>query len=99
MARSRHQRVYSMEQRQRILSEVARREADGISLERASLEAGVTSKTVRKWRRASAFEAVEIVASPAAISSTSLSVFDERSGLRVENMDLDGVAALIERLR
>lgn len=99
MAISRHRRMYSMAQRQRILSEVARREADGISLERASLEAGVTSKTVRKWRGASAFEAVEILASPAAISSPSLSVFDERSGLRVENMDLDGVAALIERLR
>jgi len=73
----------------------ARRDA-GVTLETIGKETGVPWKTLSRWsgasRRPKAFRRVEVV-SPAAV----LTVHGPH-GVRIEGLDLDGLAQLLRRL-
>lgn len=79
----------------------ARRVAGGDALDDVALELGLSPVTLRRWQRrpapAATFVPVELVASPAREPARGIVVHGPR-GLRVEGLDVAGVAELVRRL-
>ena len=89
---------YPVELKTRLISETRRRREAGGTLEAIGEELSIPWRTLARWcaeeRKATAgFRSVEIVAVP----SATLVVHGPR-GLRIEGLDLDGVADLVRRL-
>jgi len=89
---------YPSELKTRLVSETRNRTAGGETLKAIGEDLGVSWRTLARWcaeggRGRRAFRSVEVVAVPSATPT----VHGPR-GLRIEGLDLDGVAELIRRL-
>lgn len=87
-----------MELKARLIAEARSRRAAGTTLEAIGEELGVPWRTLARWCTAErkpkrAFRPVEIVAVPSARP-----IVHGPRGLRIEGLDLDGVAELVRRL-
>jgi len=84
-----------------MLSYTVARRRQGATLLAVGGEIGMNWKTLARWvgerKTASRFERVQVAAAPAAIVSASLVVHGPR-GLRIEGLDVGGVAELVRRL-
>jgi len=82
---------------EKVLSYTVARRRQGAELLAVSGELGISGKTLERWlgskRRARQFERVEVVTP----STHVLTVHGPR-GLRIEGLDVDGVAELVRRL-
>jgi transposase len=92
-------RRYPAGVREQVVSYVAARRAEGISLRVAAQELGMPWRTVRHWvqgrgRRGAALRTLAIAATPGA----STVVVHGPHGLRIEGLDLDQIAELLLRL-
>ena len=90
-------RAYPAAIRERVIAYVERRRAEGVADEAIGRELGISPMTFRRWvgGRTSAFALATFV--ELAAPSSSLIVHGPR-GLRIDGLDLEGVAALWERL-
>jgi hypothetical protein len=86
--------------RRAALDHIERRRGEGVSLAAAARETGVPYLTLRRWRAGArsrpAFRQVAVVA-PERVGRGLVVVLP--SGLRVEGLDVDGVAELARRLQ
>lgn len=85
---------------EKMLSYTVARRRQGATLLAVGGEIGMNWKTLARWvgerKTASRFERVQ-VAAPAAVASATLVVYGPR-GLRIEGLDVGGVAELVRRL-
>jgi len=86
---------------EKMLSYTVARRRQGATLLTVGGELGMNWKTLARWlseRKAARFERVEVVApKPAAVAPIPIVVHGPR-GMRIEGLDIDGVAALVRRL-
>jgi hypothetical protein len=86
--------------RKRVLSYIQSRQRQGASPEQISAELGLVLSTLQRWQKqtspAAEFERIEIVGEPIAPSGL---VVHGPAGLRIEGLDLAGVAELVRRLQ
>ena len=84
---------------EKILSYTVARRRQGADLLTVSAELGISSKTLERWlgaRRSSPrFKRVQVESAPAA---TQALVVHGPRGLRIEGLDVNGVAELLQRL-
>lgn len=84
---------------EKILSYTVTRRRQGAELLAVGAELGISWKTLGRWlgarKTSPRFERVQVAAAPAATKS--LVVHGPR-GLRIEGLDVDGVAELLQRL-
>ena len=82
---------------EQVLSYTVARRRQGAELLAVGAELGISWKTLQRWlggkRKERQFERVEVVAPPTHV----LTVHGPR-GLRIEGLDVDGVAELVRRL-
>ena len=90
-------RAYPAAIRERVIAYVERRRAEGVADEAIGRELGISPMTFRRWagRRASGFVLATVDAPFAAPVGV---VVHGPRGLRIDGLDLEGVAALWERL-
>jgi transcriptional regulator with XRE-family HTH domain len=90
-------KVYPKGLLEKVLSYTVARRRQGARLIDVGEELGIGFKTLSRWLRGKSkprrFERVEVVAAPA----RALTVHGPR-GLRIEGLDIDGVAELVQRL-
>lgn len=95
LARSERSR-FSLELASRICAHVAVRRAAGATMQQLASELGVALDTLYRWRReqprGAALRRVEIVGERHALT------VHGPCGVRIEGLDLDGVAALLRKL-
>lgn len=90
---------YGPERRRRAVAYIRARQAEGGSIVAASRDLGLRSKIAYQWLRAepvAAFRAVEVAEDPD--STFGGPILITPSGLRVEGLDLAGLAALLRAL-
>ena len=92
-------RAYPEHLRQQITAYLEARRAEGIAAKEAARELGMSLWTVLRWTRTPmqvpAFAPITIVGAPSALGAI---VVHGPAGLRVEGLDLAGVAELFRRL-
>lgn len=92
-------RAYPVEIRERAVAFIERRRREGASEGTIGRELGISPMTFRRWagRRSSGFMLATVDAPFASPVGVVVVVHGPR-GLRIEGLDLEGVAALWERL-
>ena len=86
---------------EKLLSYTVARRRQGAKVVEVATELGMKFQTLARWvgekRAAKRFERVEVVAVPASAAPRAIVVHGPR-GLRIEGLDLDGVAELVRRV-
>lgn len=85
---------------EKMLSYTVARRRQGATLLAVGGELGMNWKTLARWvgeRKAARFERVQ-VAAPAAVAATPSLIVHGPRGLRIEGLDVGGVAELVRRL-
>jgi hypothetical protein len=86
---------------QKLLSYTVARRRQGATIVEVALEVGISFRTLGRWlgerKAAGGFERVEVVAAPRPAASTVIVVHGLR-GLRIEGLDVAGVAELVRRV-
>jgi len=96
-------RAYPKGLLEKLLSYTVARRRQGASIVEVAAEVGINFRTLARWlgvRKAARFERVDVVAAPVttAASVAASIVVHGPCGLRIEGLDLAGVAELVRRV-
>jgi hypothetical protein len=92
-------RPYPARLRERATTYATERKALGIGLDETAKELSVARATLRSWLWRTPFRAVEIEPTGPVVVKAALVLIDERSGVRVEGLGVDGALEIIRGLR
>jgi transposase len=87
---------------EKLLSYTVARRRQGLKIEEVGAEIGMSWRTLQRWlgekRSKARFERVQVVTPTPATAAASAIVVHGPRGVRIEGLDVDGVAALVRRL-
>ena len=94
-------RAYPKGLLEKLLSYTVARRRQGASIIEVASEVGINFRTLARWlgeRKTSRFGRVEVLTSTTAAAATTTVVVHGPRGLRIEGLDLAGVAELVRRV-